>query len=466
MQTGVPTLLLYVFEPSLIDDPHYSERHWRFVWQSLQSMNEELARFNSRILVMHDEVLAAFSRIQADFEIRGIYSYQEIGIMRTFNRDKAVSQFCCQHGIQWQQTPHSTVTRSASLRELEHQHWHKIMDLPCADPNLSTISFIPLQQMEHLQFTAPDAWDTPNKLMQSGGEKWAWFYLQDFFKSRGRNYQRHISRPHDARFSCARISPYLAWGNLSQRQVYQTLLKVKPSLGKGWTRPMSAFLSRIHWHDHFLQKFENECHMEFACRNSAYERYPYETDEDIIHTRLTAWQTGNTGIPIVDANMRAVNATGYINFRMRAMLVSVLTLHMNLDWRLGVHHLARQFLDFEPGIHYPQFQMQAGVTGMHTIRLYNPIKQSQEKDDEAVFLKKWLPELAQCPVPHIHSPWMISPMDRLFDDALDTKDYPAPVIDIDASAKLARERAWQFRERDDVRIEAQRLLRQSGLKIR
>lgn len=96
---------------------------------------------------------------------------------------------------------------------------------------------------------------------------------------------------------------------------------------------------------------------------------------------------------------------------MRAMLVSVLTHHMNVDWRAGVTYLAQLFLDFEPGIHYPQFQMQAGVTGTNTIRIYNPTKQAQEHDSEGQFIHKWVPELAQVPVPLLFEPWLMTPLE-------------------------------------------------------
>jgi deoxyribodipyrimidine photo-lyase len=218
-------------------------------------------------------------------------------------------------------------------------------------------------------------------------------------------------------------------------------------------------VSRLHWHCHFIQKFESESAMEMRPVNHAYQVYPYEIDQDVISRRLKAWKTGTTGIPIVDANMRAVIATGYINFRMRAMLVSVLSHHFNLDWRLGVKHLAAQFLDFEPGIHYPQFQMQAGVTGTNTIRLYNPIKQSQEKDPQGRFIKQWVPELREYPDDMVHTPWAISPMERQLFGIDEAEEYPTPVVDIEDAAKMARDRLWSFQKRPDVAKDARRILK-------
>ncbi|MEF1307715.1 FAD-binding domain-containing protein, partial [Vibrio owensii] len=147
-------------------------------------------------------------------------------------------------------------------------------------------------------------------------------------------------------------------GNISLREVYQYLLQHWQVTG--FRRSLIALSSRLHWHCHFMQKFESECEMEFRCVNRAYEPLLQQAsvrDEAL----LDAWKSGTTGIPLIDACMRCLHHTGYINFRMRAMLVSFLTHHMNMDWRDGVTHLAQLFLDFEPGIHYPQFQMQAGV---------------------------------------------------------------------------------------------------------
>ena len=97
---------------------------------------------------------------------------------------------------------------------------------------------------------------------------------------------------------------------------------------------------------------------------------------------------------------------------MRAMLVSFLCHHLHQDWRRGVYHIAKLFLDYEPGIHYTQFQMQAGVTGINSIRVYNPIKQSIEHEPYGIFIKKWIPELSNVPSSLVHEPWKLTYLDQ------------------------------------------------------
>lgn len=179
-------------------------------------------------------------------------------------------------------------------------------------------------------------------------------FLYDFFENRIQNYSRHISKPLESRRGCSRLSPYITWGNLSLRQVYQASKKAREN--KSYKRNFSNFESRLHWHCHFVQKFEMEDRMEFENLNRGYNLL--ERNESQVH--FEAWRNGQTGYPLIDACMRCLQATGYINFRMRAMIVSFLTQNLWQHWKEGSNWLAQLFLDFEPGIHYPQFQMQAG----------------------------------------------------------------------------------------------------------
>lgn len=454
LEQDLPVILLYVFEPLLLNDPHYSERHWRFVSHSLVDMNQQLAPYGGKVSILRGEILSCFKAIQSLYSIANIYSHQEIGLSCTYQRDKQVAHWTQAHNIPWIESPQGAVIRGAKNRKEWDKHWDRIMRAPIAHLDLNA-NWLTLERLQDYTFALPKHWLKKAKGQQTGGATLAWKTLDDFFQRRGKEYYRSISSPSASRYACTRLSPYLAWGNLSLRELYQQLLGHWQV--KGFRRSLVALSSRLHWHCHFIQKFESESAMEYRCVNQAYDALLSQSclsDRD----KLNAWKQGQTGIPLIDACMRCLHHTGYINFRMRAMLVSFLTHHMNMDWREGVTHLAQLFLDFEPGIHYPQFQMQAGVTGTNTIRIYNPTKQAQEHDSEGVFIKQWLPELKHVPTPLLFEPWKMTQMEAVMYQIELDSCYLSPIIDLATRAKEARDRLWSWRKLDQVKQESQRIL--------
>ncbi len=456
VEAGLPTLLLYCFEPSWMKASDSDERHWRFVRESLDDMARRLQPLGIPLYIFEAEVLEVLDALRAVVEVRALFSHEETGNRITFDRDRSVAAFCQQHGIAWHETPTGGVTRRLYHRNGWEKTWLERMNRPLAQPNLVALKpvFLPADWLAAMPYLpSPRCALAPAPAFQPGGESAAWRYLDTFLYERKSGYFKNISKPEAARRSCSRISPYLTWGNLSMRQVWQATRTAIERTGDRYN--LGAFSSRLFWHCHFIQKFETECRMEFENLNRGFDTIRTAVNDEWVQ----AWCKGQTGVPLVDACMRCVMATGYLNFRMRSMLVSFLTHHLWQPWQAGVHHLARQFLDYEPGIHFSQFQMQAGTMGVNTVRIYNPVKQAAEHDPESTFIKKWVPELSLLPAPLAREPWKMTPLDATFYGFRPGKDYPLPLVDIERAAAQARDKLWAHKKDPRVQAENERILR-------
>ena len=452
----------YIFEPSLLNSVEWSPAHRTFLTESLIQLNEALNRCGVKLHLFEGEVVEVFNKIRQSVNIEQIWSHQETGNQLTYERDKKVSRWCRDFSIPWNEYPQFGVIRRLSSREGWARQWNDFMSRP-----LYPKPEQPQSLQEGLECERPDLLVPPkiDSLRQRGGFKNGLMVLESFLQQRGRFYSKEMSSPRTAWESCSRLSPYFSFGNLSIRQVWHAteLVRAEGLTESGWRASLSAFSSRLRWHCHFIQKLEDEPAIEFENMNRKMDGL---RENEFNEKYFEAWKRGETGYPLVDACMRALHQTSWINFRMRAMLVSFSSYHLWLHWKKPADFLARYFLDFEPGIHFSQVQMQSGTTGINAIRIYSPIKQVLDHDPQGEFIKKWIPELEPVPTEFIAEPHkMPMALQKKLGIRIGTH-YPAPIVEHSTVYSEAKKRIYAWKAKQEVREASKQVFLKHGSRRR
>ena len=463
---------LFIIEPSLCKAEESSIFHYRAWQQASDDLEKRVSALGGHFSVIVGETINVLQSLWEHCAFDALYSHEETGSQITFLRDLAVDKWCAQQGIHWHQATQNGVIRGLQDRGKRQPIIKKrLMDtIPHAAPariNADTLqvpSKVAVQQWPTFEDVSgkPACQRIQPEHTQHVSETEADIELHSFLFDRGLRYSGGISSPNSAFTAGSRLSAHLAWGTISLRRVFHETWQRDRELAQGiattsspaqaarWRKSLKAFQSRLHWHDHFIQRLESAPAMEFKSLNPAYSQLNYHNN----HSLLQAWHTGHTGIPLVDACMRCLGATGFMNFRMRAMIVSVACFGLRQSWRSIQYPLAQLFLDYEPGIHFSQIQMQAGIVGINTLRVYSPHKQLLDQDPQLKFVKYWVPELSEF-------------------DALEIADYqhralgdyPAPIVDIASNTRDIRDQVYAIRKSQDGRDASAHVLEKHGSRL-
>jgi len=458
-----PVLPLYVAEPDYWCLPDVSTRQWIVQATALGALSHRLSALGAPLIVRIGSVVDILQRIHASVGIARLLAHEETGNLWTFRRDIAVRAFCKRHRIPFQEFSQTGVIRGVGARDRWAAHFGRFVAAPVvSEPaRLSAVTAAKVEALPTAETLGlrGDGCIVP----QLGTRQAALDLLDSFLGGRGADYRRGMSSPLSGAMSCSRLSVPLATGAVSVREVLQRLyqarrsaLEVPPLHRQVPITALDSLIARLHWRSHFMQKLETEPDLEIRSFHPAHQDARIMTPPD--DPVLVAWATGQTGIPFVDACMRSLIVTGWLNFRMRAMVQSFASYHLGLDWRSSGERLARLFSDYEPGIHWPQVQMQSGQTGINTPRMYNPVKQGRDQDPDGVFTREWVPELAHLPVAVIQTPWLAS--------GVDLGRYPSPVIDLATTARSAKNRLTSVRQAVGYREAALQVFEKHGSRKR
>jgi deoxyribodipyrimidine photo-lyase len=446
-----PVLCLYVVEPSLWRQPDVCTQHYEFLKECLKDLYFALQRAGAQLHVVTGEVTDVLEQLYAAAPFSELCSHEETGNAASFERDKAVARWCKTHGTPWQEFRQFGVVRALKNRKYWQTAWQQHMRTALIE--LPALSCVDLPWKPEKMPSASVLGIHPHNpaQRQRGGRARAQEVLHSFLTQRSSTYRGGISSPLSAPTACSRLSAYLTFGCLSMREVMQATsshIDFLPSDANRQQKGLTSFISRLHWHCHFIQKLESEPDIEWRNMHRGYD------DLREVHWNAAHFQAlveARTGWPLVDACVVMLRETGWLNFRMRAMLVSVATYPLWLHWRPVGLWLAQQFLDYEPGIHWSQLQMQSGTTGINTTRVYNPIKQAHDHDPHGHFVRRWLPAMRRVPDTWLFEPWLMPENLQIQFGVKVGVDIAVPLVNLEVATRTSKAKLHERRALPDVK---------------
>ncbi len=379
-------LPVWIAEPEQWAQPDASARHWAFLDESLRSLRADLAALGQPLILRTGEAVEVLARLQAKHGFTRIVTHPETGSAWARARQDRVADWARGRGLDWQ--------------VVAEEGEGPVLAPPALAPVAEATGALPgLRALGLAEDRCP--------YRQPGGRDAALSGLESYLAVRG---QGHAGRATalGAERAGSRLSPYLAYGVLSAREVRAAMAEAR-ARWRGqpdWAAALRALGGQ-------LRAREAARGAPLVALGGAGE--------------AGAWGRGETGLPYVDAAMRALMATGWLDARSRALLAAVGLHHLRLDPAVVAQHLARLSTDHDPAIqHQALRQVALG-------RIPDPVAMGRALDPQGAFLRRWLPELARVPEAHLQAPWLWPGARRAL-----AGRYPEPVLDPATAARAAR----------------------------
>jgi len=427
---------VFVLDDAILHHPATCPGRVRYLCESLSDLSEAYRRLGGRLIlrrgVPHEELL----HLARECGATRVWYHRDTDRWYGRERDRLLQE---RLGTELEAIAlgDNGVFDGEDSRVRWAERWEAAMRLPRAEV-LGKLATPP--ELESLPIPDNRALGVPvsdYERTTPGGARWAKLRLAkwvDGATSHGGvdRYGANVGRPAACEDGAtSRLSAPLSFGCLSLRTVVQA-----ERAGRAATpsRGRELWASRLAWHDHFTQKLRDFPEAQHRSVNPVYD----SIRQDLDPVRFEQWSTGATGYPLVDASMRALRRTGFLNFRMRAMVASFWTYLMWQPWQAGAEWFQRNLIDFDTAINQEQWQMQAGTVGWHANRFYDPVLQATKFDPEGTFIDRYCPELAKLPPEAKAAPWKADPRVLRAAGIVLGENWPMPVLERATAVRRAR----------------------------
>ncbi|MBE9174383.1 DASH family cryptochrome [Synechocystis salina LEGE 06155] len=423
---------------------------WRanFLRQGVQNLAENLQKLGNKLLVTTGLPEQVIPQIASQIKAQTVYYHREV-TQEELDVERSLVKQLATLDIQaqgyWGSTLYHPEDLPFLIRDLpdlftklrKHIEKKQIPVRPCCP----TPTLLPPNPGEKLELISPPPaffpktnFDCRSVLAFQGGETAGLARLQSYFwdGDRLKSYKETRNGMVGADYS-SKFSPWLALGCLSPRFIYQEVKRYEQERISNDSTYWLIF--ELMWRDFFrfvAQKYANRLFNRGGLLN---KNFPWQEDQG----RFALWRSGQTGYPLVDANMRELNLTGFMSNRGRQNVASFLCKNLGIDWRWGAEWFESCLIDYDVCSNWGNWNYTAGIgNDARDFRYFNIPKQSQQYDPQGTYLRHWLPELKNLPGEKIHQPWLLSATEQKQWGVQLGVDYPFPCVDFYQSVEARR----------------------------